>query len=370
MPFLATRLAWVVVALFTRGSLPANPSYPEYVERGYFLSRFFLIDIWTHWDGRWYFTIAKHGYAQNTGTSLAYSNLAFFPLYPYLARASGWLGIPLPDSLLLLWGIVLSNLCIIAGAALLYRLATARLGFAPPAARRALVLLFVFPAAFFYSAFYPESLFFLLAVASFSLALDQRWAAAAACAALALVTRPQGLLVALVVTWLYMEVRQWKLRQIKADVLWLGLLPLPILLHLYYLYRLTGDFLAPIQAQAAWGRGQYGLLEGLWLNLSGPALDVYKIDALLLLLFLGCGIYMLVRWPVKAYGLFVIVACLIPLATGLLVSVSRFLAVLFPVFLLLGEKLQGGFNYRALRAGWFALQTIYLAAWVNYFWIA
>jgi len=370
VPFLATRLAWVTAALFARGSLPVNPSYAQYAERGYFLSRFFLIDMWTHWDGRWYFSIAKHGYTPPAGLSASYSNLAFFPLYPSLARFTGWFGLPLPDSALLLWGVLLSNLFFLASAVLLYQLAVHRLGFDPSSARRALVLIYAFPSAFFFSSFYPESLFLFLTAAGFWLGLSGRWAGAAVCAALAMVTRPQGVLTALALGWLYMETHGWKLRAIRPDALWFALVPLPLLLHLWHLYRLTGDFLAPLHAQSAWGRGQYGLLQGIWLNLSGPALDVFKIDALLLLLFLACGVYMLIRWPVKAYGLFVVLVCLMPLSTGLLVSVSRFLAAAFPVFLFLGQKLKGGAAYQVLTGVWFALQIIYLAAWVNYYWIA
>ncbi len=158
--------------------------------------------------------------------------------------------------------------------------------------------------------------------------------------------------------------------QTCALPIWFGLVPLPLILHLYHLYRLTGDFFAPIHSQFAWGRSQYGLLEGIWLNVSGPTLDVFKIDALLLLFFLGCGVYLMIRWPARSYGLFVVLLCLMPPATGLLVSVSRFLAVAFPVFLLLGQKLKEGAGFQVLCGIWFSLQIIYLAAWVNYFWIA
>lgn len=370
VPFITTRLAWALIALFTRGNLPVNPTYAEYAQRGYFLSRFFLIDIWSHWDGRWYFSIAKHGYLPPAEITESFSNLAFFPLYPYLARATGWLGIPLPDSVLLLWGIILSNLFFLAAAVLLHQIATHHLGFDPDQARRAVVLMFAFPSAFFFSSFYPESLFLFLTAAGFFMGLTGRWAWAAVCAALALVTRPQGGLVALSIAWLYFESHGWKPRAIRPDILWFGLVPLPLILHLYHLYRLTGDFFAPIHSQFAWGRSQYGLLEGIWLNVSGPTLDVFKIDALLLLFFLGCGVYLMIRWPARSYGLFVVLLCLMPPATGLLVSVSRFLAVAFPVFLLLGQKLKEGAGFQVLCGIWFSLQIIYLAAWVNYFWIA
>jgi hypothetical protein len=56
--------------------------------------------------------------------------------------------------------------------------------------------------------------------------------------------------------------------------------------------------------------------------------------------------------------------------TGLLVSVSRYMAIIFPVFILLGEKLHSRNAYDSLRAVWFALQIVYFAGWVNHYWIA
>ena len=161
--------------------------------------------------------------------------------------------------------------------------------------------------------------------------------------------------------------------EISADVLWFSLTPLGLAAHLYHLYRISGEFFAPFLAQRAWGRLQYGFLEGLRLNLEAPVLDVFKIDALLLVLFLGCGVYLLLRrgsrMP-RAFGLYVLLMSVIPVATGSLVSVSRMLAVIVPVFFLLGEKLEHSEWFGMLCGLWFALQVIYFAGWANYYWIA
>lgn len=369
-PFLLTRLTWLLVAYFAAGNLVPNPSYPTYSGRGYFLTRIFPLDIFTRWDSFYYLSIVKHGYRAAADITTTTSSIPFFPLYPYLVKSLGWLGLNLPDGFYILTGLLLSNLLFLAAAVLLHRLITGPLGFDETAAHRALTLLMVFPASFFFSSFYPESLFLFLVLAGFSFAQRDRWLPAALCAALLVLTRPQGVVAAAALAWFYMEKRAWKLRLIRADVLWFALAPIALLLHAAHLYQITARPLAFIDAQLAWGRNSGGVLNGLWVNINGPALDVFKIDLLLVSVFLLISLYLLWKWQVKAYGVFALLMCLMPLSTGSLVSVSRFLVVIFPVFILLGEKLSHRQGYTALRAVWFALQIVYFAAWVNYYWIA
>ena len=166
-PFLVTRAIWILVAYFAYDNYLPNPSYLSYFKRGYFLTHIFPLDIFTRWDSKWYFSILKTGYQASANLRTTYSNLAFFPLYPYLVKSVGWLGIPLPDSFYIFIGLLLSNLCFLASAALLYRLIISSLGFDEDTAHRALTLLIVFPVSFFFSAFYPESSVFISDTARF-----------------------------------------------------------------------------------------------------------------------------------------------------------------------------------------------------------
>src|SRR5258708_12520045 len=110
LPFLIARLVWELVGFFAAGNFLSNPSYAIYFKRGYFLTRFFPLDIFTRWDSHWYFSILKFGYQAPVDLNTTYSNLAFFPLYPYLARSIGCLGLQLPDAFYFLVGFILSNL--------------------------------------------------------------------------------------------------------------------------------------------------------------------------------------------------------------------------------------------------------------------
>jgi hypothetical protein len=369
LPYLATRLAWIAVAAFTRATFLPNPTYQQFFQRGGQLTRIFLLDIFAHWDSRWYLSIARSGYPARTNLADQYTSIAFFPLYPYLARGLGWLGFKLPDSFILLTGLVISNACFLAAMVLLYRLATRRLAISEDAARRAIWLIFAFPASFYFSSFYTESLFLFLCILVFTLAFAQRWFWAGIAAALAALTRFPGLLAVLAAGWIYMDCRQWRVKAVRADLLWLGLAPLALGTHLFYLYRLTGDFLAPFTAVTAWGRGQYSLLEGFWLNISGPGLDVFKIDAILGLVFVVTAVWMLFRYPSKVWGLFALALALMPLSSGLFVSLGRYLAVDFPVFLALGDRIKNRSLFYITLAVSFALQVAMFAAWVNFYWV-
>ena len=372
-PFVVTRLVWVLAAAFAQGTFQPNPTYLKYAQQGGQLTRIWLLDIFAHWDAKFYLSIIQDGYWQQTNLTEAYSNVAFFPLYPYLVKSIGWLGVELPAGVYILIGLLLSNLCFLAGASLLYGLARGPLELNETAARRALLLLFAFPTSFYFSSFYTEGLFFFLSLVGFAAGLERRWWLAGLAGALLVLTRFQGVAAVAALGLLYLETRGWRLSAIRADVLWFGLAPLLLGAHLYYLYTLTGDFLAPFTAVNAWERNKFGLLEGLRVQLEAPVLDVFKIEALLVLVFLGCGIYLLLRrgspYP-KALAVYAILLSLMPVSTGLVTSSARYLVVIFPVFLFLGEKLAHTRWFELVCALWFALQVLYFAGWANYYWIA
>ncbi len=374
LPFAITRLALILAAKFALDNFQPNPTYAEFASRGWLHSKVFLIDIWTHWDAGYYLQIIKEGYFSNGSLENSFSNVAFFPLYPYLVKwlawlGYGWTGNKVPDSLLLLTGILLSNGLFLASMVLLRRAALRHLGFSEATAGKAIALVFAFPTSFIFSCFYTESLFLFLTLAGFTAALERRWAWAGTLAALVVLTRVQGMLAAFAFLLVYLQQRGWKLPAVRLDVAWLGLAPLALVGHLFDMYRVTGNFFAPFLAQAAWGRGKYGFWEGLRLQLEAPILDVYKLDAFFGLVFLLCGIFILWKWQNKALGVYTVLMVLTPLSTGMLISVQRFMLVVFPVFLYLAAKLKSPANFDLARGLGFALQVVYFAGWVNYYWI-
>jgi Gpi18-like mannosyltransferase len=101
-------------------------------------------DAFARYDSGWYHQIASQGYEyKGTGRN----NLAFFPAYPLLMRAGGWLlGGRQQDYYFA--GILISWLAFAGAMTLLYRLASIDLP--RPAAIRAVVYCALLPAAFFF----------------------------------------------------------------------------------------------------------------------------------------------------------------------------------------------------------------------------
>ena len=147
----------------------------------------------TVWDGRWYLTIAQHGYPHHLFNEGDGSRWAFFPGFPAAVRAlADVTRLSLPDAA------VVAAFVFGLTSALAIWLAVREV-FGSRLADRA-VLLYVFcPTAYVLSLGYTEGLF-LTAAAACLFALSRRyWITAALCACVAGLTRNAGIVVVLAV---------------------------------------------------------------------------------------------------------------------------------------------------------------------------
>jgi hypothetical protein len=246
----------------------------------------------------------------------------------------------------------------------MHRLVALELG-SEALARSSVLLLAVFPGALWFGAPYSESLFLLLSVGAFYAARTGRWWVAGGLAALAAATRSAGivLVVPLLVLW-------WQSRPRRAATLgWIALAPLGLVAYSLYLALAVGDGFAYLHLQDVWFRSFAGPFGGVWDGLvaawdglrqvvSGSRTHVYfaaaggdPIDVawhnLELFGFLVLGAAAAVgaarRLP-RAYGAYVLAALALPLSFPVgpqpLMSLPRFLAVLFPLFMWLALALR------------------------------
>jgi hypothetical protein len=301
-------------------------------------------------------------------------------------------------------GVLLSCAALAAGLYCLHRLMTLevtrlRLPAGGEAARLVVLLSAFAPMAFYFSAVYSESLYLALSLGVFLCARRGRWASAATFGALAATTRSTGvaLLVPLLLLYLYgpredrdpdgssgackesattgllasalrLSHRLRPRYRLRADVLWLALVPVGLGLYAGHLALAGGDALAPLHAEAAWSRHFAGPFGGIWDGakaafeglrqlLSFQRRHVYYptaggspfIDAghnLMLFAFLlaaiPAAIGVLRLLPV-AYGAYVLAALALPLSYPVapepLMSLPRFLVVLFPLNMWLAARL-------------------------------
>jgi hypothetical protein len=366
------------------------------------------------WDGAWYLVIAQHGYQPTLGSATA-SRTAFFPLYPLALRAVTWLGSP-P----VLAGVLISVLALALALYGIHRLTTLELGGgrAGETARLAVLLMAFAPMAFFFSAVYSESLYLALSVGLFWCARQGRWARVGLLGALAAATRSTGIVLMVPALMLYLYgPREDRVLQVaggareglqrlrpryrlRLDALWLALPALGVALYMAYLGLSGGNALAPFHAQQVWGRHFAGPYLGVWDGitaawdglrqlLAGPGTHIYfaagvgspDVSAghnLVLLAFLLAAVPAVIgafRMLPPAYGVYVVLALALPLsypvASQPLMSLPRFLVVLFPLAMWQATWLaRHPRAQRPLLLLSAALMVCFLAQFATWHWVA
>jgi hypothetical protein len=117
-----------------------------------------FLESMVHWDGGYFFRIAKFGYSYTPGQ---HSRIHFFPFYPL----TGWCVMKLTGWSSQLALLVVSHFCFATSLYLLGRYMNRRYGAEQEAARLAALLALSFvPAGMFFHMCYTESLFLLLGI--------------------------------------------------------------------------------------------------------------------------------------------------------------------------------------------------------------
>ncbi|MDQ8047310.1 MAG: mannosyltransferase family protein, partial [Patulibacter sp.] len=190
------------------------------------------LSFWNFWDSSNYLSIAAHGY-QTTGEAAHY--IVFFPGYPYAVRFASWL---LPGDMLTA-AFVVSGVASVAAALLLAHLVRIDTG-DDARAQRAAWFLLIFPTAYFLHIPYTEGLFLTFVLGSFVAARNERWALAGVIGLLAALTRINGvLLLPALAVEAYLQFR--RTGRIARSWLWLGLVPLGLLVYLGINQHYFGD---------------------------------------------------------------------------------------------------------------------------------
>ncbi|MDO8736627.1 MAG: glycosyltransferase family 39 protein [Thermoleophilia bacterium] len=287
------------------------------------------LSMWYQWDANWYMSIIVEGYQWVAGDQ---SNVAFFPLYPMAARGGGWL----LGGNYLLGGLLLSSAFMLGGMVFLYRLVRDEYG--DDLARRSVWLLAIFPTSVFFTTLYTESLFLMASVAAFYYARRSSWALAGVWGMLAALTRVTGMLLLLPLGWEYLSQKNFSLSRIRPAVLWLALVPVGLFIYMGYLYNSFSEPLAFAKTQATgWGHefklpwGSFGHDISFLLDQS-ELWVIYELAATALLVAL---IVAGVRKLPGSYTVYMVMSLLLPLTGGTTKSMSRYLLVVFPLFILM-----------------------------------
>ena len=318
------------------------------------------------WDSTWYLGIAHDGYFGGADT-------AFFPLYSLIVRT---VVLPYPSEAALLFSAYVVSLACFAGALwLLERLVALERGERVAAAT--VWLLALFPAALFFGAPYSESLFLLVSIGAFYAARTGHWATAGALAAGAAATRSAGIVLLLPLALLWLDGQPRRLRELA----WLALAPLGLAAFALYLEMDQGDAFAFVDAQSIWYREFAGPFAGVWDGAtaawdgvrhlaSGSRDGAYNLLLFGFLAFAAVGVVGAFRRLPLAYGAYALIALALPLSYPVdpqpLMSLPRFVAVLFPLFIWLAvftEERRWTAPVAVVSAIGLVLATARFAAW-------
>jgi hypothetical protein len=329
--------------------------------------------LYARFDSGWYLAIIEKGYgaAPPAGQPSAH---AFFPLYPFAAKAlHALLGL---DAFFA--GLAVAILGLFLAMPLFFREAVERLGEAD--AWRAVAFLLLWPIAFFLQAMYAESLFLLFSLLAFREARAGHAGSACLWGVLLGFTRASAvavgpaLFLAVLFTPAVVGRRPWA----KAAAVGAA----PVLTALAWIYGMGLVYGEPglfFRSMEAWGRSASsaaGLVEwvsrliaagkyGYWMRDPSLALD-YGLTALVAAVAVWLAWKR--RWPDAAWA-----GCAVglPVTTGISGGLPRYLLVVYPVYFALAEGSSG--SPRARLAFWIASGALLLWAsgrFVNWMWIA
>jgi hypothetical protein len=329
---LSVRLAWFGVAQLGVPHHFDGSRFPHQTATGlgYQFSPVQAVDMWTRWDAFFYVTIAQEGY----GSVLENLRAAFFPLYPLVCRAVASLtGLRMPTAAL-----CVANGADLLGWCLFAKLTRQRLPLRP--ALWALLAFAAFPTRNFGFSAYSEGLFLALSVGAFLAFEQRRWGLLALCLALVSVARPLGIGVGMAlgaqVLWhLLRGGRRPAPHTPTARPPWglwaaLGAAPLGLLAYMGFLWRRFANPLAFAAVQKTWKR-QVSWPTQTLLAHGEPLNHVALWGAL------GLGAAMLRAQAPLRDSFYVLFSVAVPLLSGSVTSMPRFVGMLFPLFLFIGQ---------------------------------
>ena len=324
-----------------------------------------FVDMMWRWDTPFYAAIAVNGYGWQHGQWNGGNT--FFPGYPMLLRPLLTLLQSNDKALALGLGILLSN--IFLAVTVIYLDKLVRLDYDERTARHVRWLIWTAPMSIFFAGMYSESMFLFACVVTLYLARRGKWHAAAIAAMLAGLTRTTGL--ALVFPLFYEAWHTGFQRKHLFAIL------APIASFVFYPALVgwqLGDWTAYFQITSSeWNRTFALPWEAFTAYFSSP-LVLFGFQPSLFDLFFTVSFALLALAVFRlriSYGLFSAGIVILPLFSGMLVSMPRYVAVAFPIYLLIAEFIKRSRNRQIAVYGLsICAAVIVIARFVNWYWVA
>ncbi|MBU1885089.1 hypothetical protein KKE34_00595 [Patescibacteria group bacterium] len=386
--YLNWKIFFLIIGIAAPSVLIYDPSFPY---ASSLLAKFGLPDFiysWANFDGVHYLTIMDKGYF-NTGLIQA-----FFPLFPILTNG---LNIIVQNSILsgLIFNFIIGFLLLKTWKQIINK------DIDVSCSNWGVHLLFLFPTALFFNAFYSEALFLLLVLLSFLNARKGHWLKAGLIAVLASATRLVGVFLVpalLVELWIQKtalqkaqgnEKRNKNYCQLRyfCQKYWKQILAiltgsLGLIIYMIYLQRNFNDPLYFYHVQSEFGGGRqesivlypqvvWRYIKILW---TARPFDLkyyaYVQEFVFGVLGLAGIIWSWFRVR-KSYVVFSALVFLVPTLTGTFSSMPRYFLASFSVFLLLIKLFE---HNKTARLTWLSISTLLLIfntiLFIQGYWVA
>lgn len=331
-----------IVPLMTLGPATTDPSALRSGAHGFLR--------WINaWDAAWYSDITRHGYVI-VHNFQGYESVAFFPLFPYVVRWL-WELTHIPYQII---GLALNLVATSVLAFLVYKLThliakeeksknASQLGYL------AVILLLLNPSAFFFAAYYADAMLTCLLVGSVYAAYKDKYLLAALLAGLSTAAKSIGVVAMPVLFLIFLARHKGSIIELIRRY-WVKIAALAVvsvsglLVYISFLWVRFGHPLGFIQVEKYWSRDVNGFfLSQIWqiwyAKLLHPLyyrpVSNYAYDVFLMLIPIAVtffSVYILVKHRLKYAWLAVLgmLTILIPMSTGTLLSLNRYILLLTP----------------------------------------
>lgn len=330
---------------------------------------------WIKWDSNSYIKIPE-GYSSRVEDG-DYVALVFFPMYSWIMKIFMFI-IPNANAAALFT----SSICYSTACVYMYKLCC--VDYSREAAKKAVVLISVFPFGFFFGAIMSESTFFMTSVMTLYYIRKHNWVAAGIAGMCAALSRSAGVFLIIPATVEFIE--EYKLleniKNVKQNLLlilkkwsFLLLLPLGTCVYLYINYRVAGDPFDFLRLEEKiWHQTSqpfFKTVSSLWDIISSKKYSVSVVTSAFLpgtlILFLMYGIMLSgIKKTRNVYLTWLFVYVIINTTMSWPLSLGRYLSCAVPAFMILGDACDKNkkLNF-ALMMGFGILMGIYYVGYMT-----
>ncbi|KNY29375.1 hypothetical protein [Pseudobacteroides cellulosolvens] len=301
--------------------------------------------MWNRWDGGHYLYMAEHWYTNDMSTDKRF-HLVFYPLYPVLIK-----GVYFFVRNYFWSAMIVSNVSLFVGATYLYKLV--KLDHEEAFAFRAVKYMLIYPITFFLSINFSESVFFTLSIMTVYYLRRHKWFLMGLCGMFAAVSRNFGiiLLVPVVAEFLLYIGNAYKNKNdghfVKRMLNGLNILFLPAGFSLYLLLNkvISGDWFTFLRYQKEYWSQSFGMfydnIKSTFVN-AIPGVSTWgaadRISLWVPQAFSIALVFVLVIYGIRkirnSYSLYMLAYITIALSPTWLLSGSRYLMCIFPMFVI------------------------------------